>query len=218
MKSILMAPASPGEYLYRRTRLAGCAHGGCMRAVVLNSLREGDFGQAISDQVRSHLEHAGWITEEFILRHRKVAPCVEDFGCWIRKPGQCLINDDAQEITCSFLTCDLVVFLTPVTFGGYSSELKKVLDRSICFALPYFENVDGETHHPTRYDCMPVMFYVGTETTPDEQAESVFRGLVRRNALNMRPRAYRVSFVSAGTDAARVAEEVLALANEEFGS
>ncbi|HPU84603.1 MAG TPA: NAD(P)H-dependent oxidoreductase [Candidatus Latescibacteria bacterium] len=189
-----------------------------MRAVVLNGLRERDVGQAISDEVRSCLEHAGWITEEFILRDHKVAPCVEDFGCWIRKPGQCLIKDDAQEITRAFLTCDLVVFLTPVTFGGYSSELKKVLDRSICFALPYFEETGGETHHPTRYDRMPAMFYVGTETTPDDNAESVFRELVRRNALNMRPPAYRVSFVSADTDAARVAEEVLALANEEYGS
>jgi len=189
-----------------------------MRAVVLNGLREGDVGQAISDEVRSRLEHAGWTTEEFVLRDRKVAPCVEDFGCWIRKPGQCLIKDDAQEITRAFLTCDLVVFLTPVTFGGYSSELKKVLDRSICFALPYFEGVGGETHHPTRYDRIPAMFYVGTETTPDEQAESVFRELVRRNALNMRPRAYRVSFVRAEKDAVRVVEDVLALANEEYGS
>ena len=189
-----------------------------MRAVVLNGLREGDVGQAISDEVRFRLEHAGWTTEEFVLRDRKVAPCVEDFGCWIRKPGRCLIKDDAQEITRAFLTCDLVVFLTPVTFGGYSSELKKVFDRSICFALPYFEGVGGETHHPTRYDRIPAMFYVGTETAPDEQAESVFRELVRRNALNMRPRAYRVSFVSGETDAARVAEDVLALANEEYGS
>ena len=35
--------------------------------------------------------------------------------------------------------------------GGYSSELKNAVDHLIPNILPFFANVDGETHHKPRY-------------------------------------------------------------------
>ena len=45
---------------------------------------------------------------------------------------------------------DLVIYLTPVTFGGYSSELKRMVDHQIQNISPFFTSVQGEIHHQRR--------------------------------------------------------------------
>ena len=79
---------------------------------------------------------------------------------------------------------DGVVMVTPVTFGGYSSLLKRALDRIIPMISPFFATVGGETHHRLRYKRQPRFAVVGV--TSDDYAEEaqVFRTLVARNALN----------------------------------
>jgi len=47
-------------------------------------------------------------------------------------------------------TSELVVLLTPITFEGYCSELKKAVDRVIPLILPYFLFVRHEVHHIRR--------------------------------------------------------------------
>ena len=73
------------------------------------------------------------------------------FGCWVKTPGQCVQDDPAREVARACARADLVVLFTPVTFGGYSSELKKAIDRSIPNLSPIFIRIRGETHHPCRY-------------------------------------------------------------------
>ena len=57
---------------------------------------------------------------------------------------------------------DLVVFLTPVTFGGYSSELKKALDHVIPILQPFMQKRGGETRHPQRYVRRRDLLVIGT--------------------------------------------------------
>jgi len=58
------------------------------------------------------------------------------------------------------LDCQLptIGFLTPITFGGYSSSLKKNGGSSkIQNVLPFFQQVNGETHHQKRY--LPIQLF-----------------------------------------------------------
>ena len=77
--------------------------------------------------------------------------------------------------------------LTPVTFGGYSSELKKALDHLAPNILPILARFGGETHHPMRYGRTPALAVFGILPEPDAECEKIFETLVRRNVLNMRP-------------------------------
>jgi multimeric flavodoxin WrbA len=56
---------------------------------------------------------------------------VNSFGCWVKAPGECVIDDGARSAAKKLVPSDLAVFLSPIVFGGYSYELKKVLDRQI---------------------------------------------------------------------------------------
>ena len=129
--------------------------------------------------------------ETIFLRQQKIGNCAGDFFCWVRSPGLCNTNDDNRLIAAEVMRSDLLVYLTPVTFGGYAPALKRMVDHQIQNILPFFTSVNGEIHHQPRYRRYPNLLVIGwmpasTEhSAPDPQAEAVFRHLVYRNAINM---------------------------------
>jgi len=123
--------------------------------------------------------------ETIILREQKIGNCAGDFYCWIRNPGICNTDDDNRVIAAKIMQCDLVVCLTPVTFGGYSSELKRMVDHQIQNISPFFTSIDGEIHHQKRYIHYPNVLTIGWMDESNVQAEAIFRHLVHRNAINM---------------------------------
>lgn len=123
--------------------------------------------------------------ETIFLREQKIGNCAGDFFCWVRNPGMCNTDDDNRIIAAKIVQCDLVIYLTPITFGGYSSELKRMVDHQIQNISPFFTNIDGEIHHQKRYSHYPNVLTIGWMDEPNEQAEAIFRHLVQRNAINM---------------------------------
>jgi hypothetical protein len=135
--------------------------------------------------VSAAVKARGWDTKAFALAGMDIQPCRGCFSCWVKTPGRCVIHDDEEAILGATAASDRVIWLTPITFGGYSPELKKALDRIIPILLPFFAKVRGETHHPLRYPRPRRLLAIGTLKQEDADSEGVFRHLVGRNALNM---------------------------------
>ena len=123
--------------------------------------------------------------ETIILREQKIGNCAGDFYCWVRSPGRCNIADDNRIIAAKIVQSDLVIYITPATFGGYSSELKRMIDHQIQNISPFFKTIDHEIHHQKRYRRYPNMLTIGWMDKTNTQAEAIFRNLVHRNAINM---------------------------------
>lgn len=136
--------------------------------------------------IKQNLKERNYETETILLREKEIASCTGCFGCWVKTPGICVIDDYAREIARSFINSDLVIFLTPVVFGGYSYQLKKALDRMIPLISPFFMVINGEVHHRPRYKKYPSLIGVGimSGSSSEEQIE-VFNKLIYRNTLNM---------------------------------
>jgi len=90
----------------------------------------------------------------------------------------------------SYVDSAVVVYATPVTFGGYSSLLKTVIDRIMLPVLdPRFTVVGGEVHHRLRYRRYPRTIGLGTLPSPDPEVERLFAELIARNGINVRQTA-----------------------------
>ena len=153
-----------------------------MKTLILDGSNANDpQASRIVHALQKHLPNAETIT----LREQKIGNCAGDFFCWIRNPGICNIDDDNRTIAAKIVQSDLVVYLTPVTFGGYSFQLKRMVDHQIQNISPFFTNVNGEIHHQKRYSHYPNMLTIGWMDESNAQAESIFRHLVQRNAINM---------------------------------
>jgi multimeric flavodoxin WrbA len=157
-----------------------------MKAIILNgSLNDNGVLEKIHELIWDELQSKNWDVEVCILRHMKITHCIGCFGCWVETPGTCLFKDGGIEVAKKVIKSDLAIFLTPITFGGYSSELKKAVDRLICLISPFFMRIEGEVHHKPRYERYPNLIGIGLHTNKDEESERIFSTLVKRNAINL---------------------------------
>jgi NADPH-dependent FMN reductase len=158
-----------------------------MNALILNGERNNEsMLYAAEGIVRKELLSAGWQADIIALREKEIAPCMGCFGCWLKTPGVCVLDDFGREIASLAVGSDVMIFLTSITFGGYSSELKKAIDRFACpMLLPLFTKIKGEIHHKARYNPLPDLIAIGVLPERDDGSERVFKGLVERNAVNL---------------------------------
>ena len=158
-----------------------------MKVLILHGERKGESVLSSAHEIIVNaLSLNGWQAETIILREKKIARCTGCFGCWTKTPGVCVIDDFGREVAGKAIQSDLIICLTPITFGGYSSELKKAVDRFSCpMLLPFFTTIDGEVHHKARYKPLPALIGVGVLPCPEEQTERIFTELVEKNAINL---------------------------------
>ena len=158
-----------------------------MKALVLNGARdEKSAVNTASDYVTDFLRINGHEVDVITLHDKNIASCIGCFNCWLKTPGECIINDDGQDLPRKVIQSDVVFLLSPVVFGMYGPVLKRALDRFPCpILLPFFTSVNGETHHAKRYDKYPSLVAVGVLPNPDQESENTFKTLVDKNAVNL---------------------------------
>jgi len=114
-----------------------------------------------------------------------IKPCICCFCCWTKTPGQCVIDDNYNNMGILLSKSNQLIIISQCFYGGYSPFVKNVLDRSVCpYLLPYFKTKNGETHHPKRYKnniALSVHFYGEISENEKETA----RKLVKANGVNL---------------------------------
>lgn len=180
-----------------------------MKALVLNGANEDHNAvNTVSDYVADFLRINQHETEVMVLRDLNIESCRGCFACWLKTPGECIIHDQAYDLPKKVIGSDVVFLLTPVTFGMYSSTLKKALDRYPCpLLLPFFKDVNGEIHHAPRYSKYPKLVAIGVLRNPDEENEKTFSTIVNRNSINLHTTA-TASFVYSGDNSNLIKEKV----------
>lgn len=156
-----------------------------MKATILNGAQHNQpYIDVFQTLIISELQQIGVETVSYTLRDNKVAYCTGCFECWVKTPGVCKIKDENHDIAADAIYSDLLIYLSPIVFGSYSSTLKKAVDHLIPLISPFFKQVNGETHHHKRYSKYPDLIGIGFQTKPNPTQAVLFGRLVERNAIN----------------------------------
>ena len=129
---------------------------------------------------------AGFEIEEKQLARGDIHYCIGCFGCWIKKPGECVISDDIANINRAMMTSDVVVTLVPVVFGQFSANIKYALDRWLPNMLPFFQTrEDGSTMHPRRYESYPRQIMIGYGDDLSAEDAQLFIDISKKHRSNI---------------------------------
>jgi multimeric flavodoxin WrbA len=139
--------------------------------------------------------------QTFHLHELKLAHCLGCFNCWQTTPGLCVENDEGRQIARALIQSSTAILFTPVTFGGYSPDLKKMVDHFVQLISPLFAMDHGELHHPPRYQRRPRLIMVGVQQKENPHEAHIFKVLAGRNAINFRPPSFAAEVVVATDDA-----------------
>ena len=146
-----------------------------------------DLESPYADMIREKCDRA-------ISADGKYAPCQGCFGCWTKHPAACFMKDALQQVCRIIGQADEMVIITKNLYGGYSADIKNVLDRSIGTSTPLSTYRGKQMHHTLRYGkhgLWKVIVY--GEITEAEKA--TFRYLAERNAVNDGFERGQVSFL-----------------------
>ncbi len=180
-----------------------------MDALILNgSLKHQHHLIPVQKVLMEELESAGWSVEPVLLHEIEIKTCIGCFKCWDTTPGLCFQKDEAQGVVQKIIQSDLVIFLTPLTFGGYSSELKKIIERMLGLLQPGVILIKGESHHIKRYERYPSLLAVGVAETQDDEEERIFSTLVERHSLNFYPPKHRAEVLISGEEEEKIRERI----------
>lgn len=148
-----------------------------------NNLKFDNYLKTLSDLLESS-NHSVII---FKLREMDIRYCIGCFDCWIKTPGKCIFRDNMRDICRTYINSDLVLFASPVIMGFTSAILKKAHERLIPLIHPYFEFVQNEVHHLSRYDNYPLMgLLMEKDKNTDEEDIQIISDIYGRDAINFK--------------------------------
>ena len=80
------------------------------------------------DKALAGAKSKGAEVEKIIVDKLKIAPCREYYGCL--RDGNCVINDDMNDIYPKLSAADRVIIASPMFFYSVSAQVKALIDRS----------------------------------------------------------------------------------------
>jgi len=141
---------------------------------------------ALHAQVCKYLADKGFEIIETSIGRDDLTYCRGCFGCWIKKPGECVIDDMMTQVNRNFINCDVAIYLTPVVFGQFSANIKNALDRWLPNVMPFFiTRPDGSTIHPGRYKSYPRQIMAAYADGLTDGDMKLFEDIIKRHRMNV---------------------------------
>ncbi|MBH1940418.1 flavodoxin family protein [Mobilitalea sibirica] len=166
-----------------------------MKALILiDKEYQTDIYEQLHNTIKDYFEQKKFELDEIKIGKEDLAFCMGCFGCWVKKPGECVIDDTMSQINHKFINSDVVICLSPLVFGQFSANIKNALDRWLPNVLPFFiTRPDGSTMHPSRYKSYPRQIVIAyAEDIKDEDAELVV-DIVKKHRRSMDVIVYKNS-------------------------
>lgn len=147
------------------------------------------------------------VVSVFNLSKMGIRYCTGCFDCWVKTPGECITQDDSHDICRAYINSDIVLFASPVIMGFTSALLKSAHEKLIPLLHPYFEFVQNEVRHFSRYKYYPLMALLlerGRDT--DEEDIEIISDIYKRDAINFKTSLSFTKLTSDPTE--EVADEI----------
>jgi multimeric flavodoxin WrbA len=138
--------------------------------------------QAIAQAVTDYLTSYGMTVEAETVSREMITDCIGCFGCWVKTPGECVLQDSLANINRKMMLSDFVVYLCPVVYGQFSPNIKTAIDRWLPNMLPFFiTRRDGSTMHPARYESYPSQLLIGYAQHLSEAESQLFMDITQKH-------------------------------------
>ncbi|MBU0547907.1 MAG: flavodoxin family protein [Candidatus Omnitrophica bacterium] len=158
-----------------------------MKVVVFNGSPKADRGNThvIVSALLEGMAKAGASTENVLLAQKKINHCIGCFTCWTKTPGECVLEDDMEELLKKYMSSDIVIMASPLYVDHVTGIMKDFMDRSLPLVCPQFEMGDvGQTRHVSRYEKYPSIIWVSNCGFPEKDQFAVLQLACERDIRN----------------------------------
>ena len=109
-----------------------------MKILLINGAqKEHPLGELATQALDQMLTQKGHLCTISTLSALTLKPCISCDTCQIKKPGLCILDDGLNDLLKQYMASNLVIILTPITFGTCNVLTKIFLDRTQPLYMPY---------------------------------------------------------------------------------
>jgi multimeric flavodoxin WrbA len=101
---------------------------------ILGSTRKGGNTEILLDVALEHAQQNGGSSSKIVLREKTIGQCDGCMGC--AATGDCLIQDDMQDVYQGIREADAIIWASPVYYWSMTGLTKTALDRTFALNFP----------------------------------------------------------------------------------
>gem|GEM_PF-419909 len=143
----------------------------CMITILTDKVAE-DLSKNMHNEIiktRSDIKH-------FCVENMRIEPCYACRHCEEKTYKRCVIRDDADLILPYLARSKTIVIFTPIVYGGYSFQIKRIVDRFSLLVSSHYYIYDGEL---VKGKSTGINYYViGAHDGADAEEIQAFKQLV----------------------------------------
>lgn len=95
--------------------------------VILSDDLTQDTGEKFYEMIKSKTQEVQYIS----VSNLNISTCYNCSYCRTKEYGKCVIQDDMQDLLYTVAQSTQLILVCPITFGSYSSKMKKIFDRLV---------------------------------------------------------------------------------------
>lgn len=99
--------------------------------LLLGSPRRGGNSERLAEALAQGAAERGYQAEKVPLAEMTLKGCTDCRRCWSKGSSPCILGDDMDRVYGALERGDLLVFVTPLYFFSWSTQIKPVWDRLI---------------------------------------------------------------------------------------
>lgn len=103
--------------------------------VIVSDNKKENIGTKLYEYYKSKNEDIEFIPAS----GRNIKPCYGCNGCTDITYGKCIFRDDMDEILPILIKGDIIIYTFPLTWGGFSYDVKKVLDKTALIGNRFYK-------------------------------------------------------------------------------
>lgn len=148
--------------------------------VILSDDAKQNVGKRLYDTLHLKTNNVQYMS----ISNLNISTCLNCNYCHTKEYGKCCINDDMQQLLYIVAKATHIVLVGPLSFGSYSSKIKKAFDRLVVLGDIHYYVVNGELVKGTNTH-QGGLWAIGVKEHCNLEEERLFTHLVAENSKIM---------------------------------
>lgn len=144
--------------------------------IILSDDTYQDFGHRLYTKLTTYHPNTQYVS----VSNLKISTCLNCHYCHTKEYGKCNIKDDMQPLLYQLADCSHLILVGPISFGSYSSQLKKILDRLVVLGDPHYHISNGELVKGSKSGQLSI-YGIGIKSQCSADETELFIHLVNEN-------------------------------------
>lgn len=165
-----------------------------------------DVGKKFYEYIKSQTKDVNYIS----VSHLNISTCLNCDYCRTKEFSKCVIKDDMQDLLYKIAQSEHTVLVSPISFGSYSSKIKKILDRLVVLGDVHYYIVNKEMVKGTATK-QDGFWCIGVKKNCPQEEKELFLHLVNENVkiMNVSGKGLVIDDLSNLNELKQLAEVVL---------